>query len=103
MKFDWAASLPAVAPNEIITEDRCHALLAGAGLPIASGRLAKTEDEAVEIARAVGMPVAMKAISRQVTHRAAAGLVGLSLASEADVRGAWARIRGTGEGETGRA
>jgi acetate---CoA ligase (ADP-forming) len=94
LKFDWAASLPAVAPNEIVTEDRCHALLAGAGLPIASGRLAKTEDEAVEIARAVGMPVAMKAISRQVTHRAAAGLVGLSLASEADVRGAWARIEG---------
>jgi acetate---CoA ligase (ADP-forming) len=92
MSFDWAAAAPAVAPNEVVTEDRCHALLARAGLPVASGRLAKTEGEAAQIANEVGMPVAMKAISRQVTHRAAAGLVALSLASEEDVRGAWARI-----------
>ena len=91
-KFDWAAALPAVSPNEVITEDRCHSLLARAGLPVASGRLAKTENEAVEIAHAVGMPVVMKAISPQVTHRAAAGLVALSLASDEDVRGAWTRI-----------
>ena len=93
-KFDWAAALPVVSPNEVITEDRCHSLLAGAGLPVASGRLAKSENEAVEISHAVGMPVVMKAISPQVTHRAAAGLVALSLASEEDVRGAWTRIEG---------
>ena len=93
-KFDWAAALPAVTPNEVITEDRCHSLLARAGLPVARGRLAKTENEAVEIAHAVGMPVVMKAISPQVTHRAAAGLVALALASDEDVRGAWTRIEG---------
>jgi acetate---CoA ligase (ADP-forming) len=99
-KFDWAAALPAVAPNEVITEDRCHSLLARAGLPVASGRLAKTEKEAVQIAQAVGMPVVMKAISRQVTHRAAAGLVALSLASEEDVRAAWTRIEGRARAKT---
>ena len=46
-KFDWAASLPTVAPNEVVTEDRCHSLLARAGLPVANGRLAKTVNEAV--------------------------------------------------------
>jgi acyl-CoA synthetase (NDP forming) len=93
-EFDWAAALAPVGPNEVITEDRCHSLLARAGLPVASGRLAKTETEAVEIAHAVGMPVVMKAISRQVTHRAAAGLVTLSLASEDDVRRAWTSVEG---------
>lgn len=93
-KFDWAAALPAVAPNEVVTEDRCHSLLARAGLPVASGRLAKTVGEAVQIARGVGLPVVMKGISRQVTHRAAAGLVALSLMSEEDVHSAWARLEG---------
>jgi acetate---CoA ligase (ADP-forming) len=36
----------------------------------------------------------MKAISRKVTHRAAAGLVALSLGSEAMVRDAWKHING---------
>jgi hypothetical protein len=34
----------------------------------------------------------MKGISRQVTHRAAAGLLALSLRTESDIRDAWGRI-----------
>ena len=90
--FDWAAVLPAVRPGEVVTEDRCHALLARAGIPVAPGSLARSESEAVGIAQAVGLPVAMKAISPQVTHRNAAGLVALSLDSEAEVRDGWKRM-----------
>ena len=90
--FDWAAVLPAVRMGEVVTEDRCHDLLARAGIPVAPGFLARSESEAVRIAQQIGMPVAMKAISPQVTHRNAAGLVALSLGSEAEVRNAWTRI-----------
>jgi acetate---CoA ligase (ADP-forming) len=92
--FDWVAFLPEIGPGEVVTEDRCHALLAGAGIRVVPGSLAQTENEAVRIADEAGMPVAMKAISRQVTHRAAAGLVALSLGSEAKVRDAWKHING---------
>ena len=90
--FDWAAVLPAVRMGEVVTEDRCHDLLARAGIPVAPGFLARSEGEATRIAQQIGMPVAMKAISPQVTHRNAAGLVALSLGSEAEVRNAWTRI-----------
>ena len=90
--FDWSTFVPAPEPGEVVTEDRCHRLLADAGMSVAPGRLAHTEDEAVQIADEVGMPAAMKGISRQVTHRAAAGLLALSLRTEADIRDAWGRI-----------
>jgi acyl-CoA synthetase (NDP forming) len=90
--FDWSAFVPAPEPGEVVTEDRCHRLLADAGMSVAPGRLAHTEDEAVQIADEVGMPAAMKGISRQLTHRAAAGLLALSLRTEADIRDAWGRI-----------
>jgi acyl-CoA synthetase (NDP forming) len=93
VNFDWAAWLPAPCSGEVVSEDRCHALLARAGIPVASGGLANSEDEAVRIAAELGAPAAMKGISAQVTHRAAAGLVALGLSSEADVRKAWNAIQ----------
>jgi acyl-CoA synthetase (NDP forming) len=90
--FDWSEFLPASSPGEVVTEDRCHALLARAGMNIAPGRLARSQNEAVHIAGELGAPVALKGISRQVVHRAAAGLLALSLQTKADVREAWGRI-----------
>ena len=90
--FDWSTFVPAPEPGEVVTEDRCQRLLSDAGMSVAPGRLAHTEDEAVQIADEVGMPAVMKGISRQVTHRSAAGLLALSLRTEAHVRDAWGRI-----------
>ena len=39
--FGWAAWLPAPRSGEVVSEDRCHAILACAGIPVASGRLAE--------------------------------------------------------------
>ena len=93
MNFDWAAWLPAPRSGEVVSEDRCHALLVCAGIPVPSGRLAKSEYEAVRIVAELGAPAAMKGISGKVTHRAAAGLVALGLNSETDVRKAWNMIQ----------
>lgn len=83
--FDWRSRVPERGPNAVITEDRCHAILAAAGLSVAPGRLTRTKDEATAAAAAVGFPVVLKAISPAVTHRAAAGLVAVDLRSAQEV------------------
>jgi succinyl-CoA synthetase beta subunit len=80
----------------VFGEHDSHRLLAAAGLAVAPGRLARSAGEAAEAARAVGMPVAMKGISPTITHRAAAGLVALDVASEEAARAAYDRLAATG-------
>jgi acetyltransferase len=92
MPFDWDAHVPHPHPGTIVTEDACHRILAASGLPIARARLAASEDDALEAARDVGLPVVMKGISKAVTHRAAAGLLALDVRTEADVRDAFRRL-----------
>lgn len=74
----WHELIP--APG-VVTEDVVARILETAGLPVAPGRLARSADEAAETAEAVGFRVAMKAISPAITHRAAAGLVALDIAT----------------------
>jgi acyl-CoA synthetase (NDP forming) len=91
--FDWAAfAPPGAAAGTVVSEDRCHRLLAAAGLPTAAGGLASSPDEAVRKAGAVGYPVALKGISPAVTHRAAAGLLALGVRSDAEAREGFERL-----------
>ncbi|MFZ9416443.1 MAG: acetate--CoA ligase family protein [Alphaproteobacteria bacterium] len=96
--FDWAAHAGQVADGSVISEHDCHRILRAAGLPVAAGSLAATADEAAAAWRAIGAPVAMKGISPQVTHRAAAGLVALDLRDEAGVRRAFDELSATARG-----
>jgi acetate---CoA ligase (ADP-forming) len=91
--FDWSAQVPDPSAGVVISEHACHAILARAGLPVADGQLAATEDAAAEAARDVGFPVVMKGISAHVTHRAAAGLLALGLRRESEVREAWRTLQ----------
>jgi acetate---CoA ligase (ADP-forming) len=79
--FPWHEVVPSDRDHHVVTEDVVAGILERAGLPVARGRIARTLDEAVQIAEEVGYKVAMKAISTAITHRAAAGLVALDLAS----------------------
>ena len=65
----------------IVTEDAVSGILEAAGLPVARGCIARSADEAIAVAEEVGFKVAMKAISAEITHRAAAGLVALDIAT----------------------
>jgi acyl-CoA synthetase (NDP forming) len=91
--FDWSAHVPNPRAGAVLSEHACHAILAQAGLPVADGRLAVTEDAAVDAAHDVAFPLVMKGISAQVTHRAAAGLLALGLWSEIEVRQAWRTLQ----------
>ena len=61
-------------------------------MPIAAGELATDEAAALRIAEAVGLPVALKGISPQVTHRAAAGLLAVDLRTRDEVAAAYRRL-----------
>lgn len=83
--FDWAKEVPGAKAGTVVSEHDCHRILAKAGLPVAKGQLANSAADAVKAAQNVGYPVVMKGISEAITHRAAAGLVALNIASDADV------------------
>ena len=87
LDFDWAAEVPAGA--SVVSEDRCHALMRKAGLPVAPGALAVDDAGAVRIAREIGLPAVMKGIAEAVTHRAAAGLLAVDLRTEQEVADAF--------------
>ncbi|MDF9409709.1 MAG: succinyl-CoA synthetase subunit beta [Pelotomaculum sp. PtaB.Bin013] len=78
--------------RNLLFEDEAGALLKAAGIPVNSCRVASDEDEAVQVAKETGFPVALKVRSRTVTHKTDAGGVRLGLADEEAVRLAYRGI-----------
>jgi acetyltransferase len=78
--------------RRMLTEYESKKVLAAAGLPVTREELARTDDEAVAAARRIGFPVALKVQSPDLVHKSDAGAVVLSLATEAEVRGAFHRL-----------
>jgi acyl-CoA synthetase (NDP forming) len=96
LAFDWTKHVPQPRAGQVISEHACHAILRAAGLRVAAGELAESEEGAAEAARRVGFPLVMKGISPKVTHRAKAGLVAVDIRSEEDVRATFGRLRDRG-------
>jgi acetyl coenzyme A synthetase (ADP forming)-like protein len=70
-----------------------RALLKTAALPIPPSGVAETADEAVNIAKEIGFPVAVKLASHQLVHKTEIGGIFLNLRDEATVRLAFDQIR----------
>ncbi|MBI3670463.1 MAG: acetate--CoA ligase family protein, partial [Acidobacteria bacterium] len=64
-----------------------------AGIPVTAFAQAGTEGDAVEAARRIGFPVAVKLNSPDVTHKSDVGGVVLGVADEAGVRAAFRKFR----------
>ena len=71
-------------------------VLSAFGIPQAAGALAQTPDEAVQIARSLGFPVAVKLASQRVLHKSDIGAVRLNVQDEAAVRRAFDDIKQDG-------
>jgi acyl-CoA synthetase (NDP forming) len=71
--------------------------LAGHGVPVPEGRLARSPDEAVAAAEAIGFPVVLKATGAALAHKTELGAVRLNLADAAAVRQAAEALAGLGE------
>ena len=72
-----------------IGDAEARAILQAYGIPIPQSRLARTPEEAVEIAEEIGYPVVMKVASPDILHKTDIGGVKLNIASAADVRDAF--------------
>jgi acetate---CoA ligase (ADP-forming) len=83
------------------SEAAARHLLAAAGVPVVPGELAGSAGEAVGIARKVGLPVALKICSAQITHKSDIGGVVLGLGSEPEVRAGYEKVRAAGEAVPG--
>jgi acetate---CoA ligase (ADP-forming) len=79
------------------SEAEARSLLARAGVPVVPGELARSADEAVAAAGRLGLPVALKICSAQITHKSDIGGVALGLRTSAEVAAAYARIRAAGD------
>ena len=83
------------------SEQQARELLTAAGVPVVPGGLAGSADEAADIAQRVGLPVALKICSAQITHKSDIGGVALGLNTEAEVRAAYEKVRAAGDAVTG--
>lgn len=74
------------------TEPEAKAILAAYGIAIAREEVAVTGEQAVEIARRIGFPVALKVVSPEITHKTEVQGVRLNLRDEGEVRLAFQQI-----------
>ncbi len=77
-------------PN--LLEEEGHEVLKSYGLPLPNSALAKTEDEAIKIAKKIGYPVVMKIASPQIIHKSDAGGVKVNLTNDNEIRSAFKTI-----------
>jgi acetyltransferase len=80
------------AGRTILTEVESKQILAAYGIPVTVTSVARSEDEAVEIAGGLGGPVVLKLHSETITHKTDVGGVKLNLEGEQAVRLAWREI-----------
>jgi acetate---CoA ligase (ADP-forming) len=83
---------PVAAWSELAARE----LLGTAGIPVVPGRMARSADEAVAAASAVGRPVALKICSELITHKSDIGGVELGLGTDAEVRSAYQQVAAAG-------
>ena len=76
----------------LLNEVESKQVLASYGIPVVETRVASSEKEAAEIARALGFPVVLKVFSDTITHKTDVGGVVLNLASEKAVAEAYRKI-----------
>ena len=81
--------LSKVAGHRSLLESTSKALLALYGVPVTSERLVQSADEAVDAAKAIGGPVAIKVMSYELPHKTEYGAIRLGLRDAAAVRAAY--------------
>ncbi|MBI2861029.1 MAG: acetate--CoA ligase family protein [Chloroflexi bacterium] len=94
-----AASAPETAERDrargilqaspVLTEHQAKQLLACYGIPITQEEVAKSAEQAAEIAARIGRPVALKVSSPQIAHKTEAGGIRLNISGKAAVPGAY--------------
>jgi acetyl coenzyme A synthetase (ADP forming)-like protein len=87
-----AAAIKSRGAGWLLTEE-CRALMSAFRIPQAEGGVARTAEQAVDIARTIGFPVAAKLASQKVLHKSDVGAVRLNLTTEESLRRTFEEIR----------
>ncbi|HXY93919.1 MAG TPA: acetate--CoA ligase family protein [Acidimicrobiia bacterium] len=87
-----AAARAMLAPGEPLDEVAAKELLAAYGIARVAERVTTSAADAVRAARAVGLPVVMKILSRDIAHKSDLGLVEVGVETEARVRTTYRRL-----------
>ncbi|MCH8859665.1 MAG: acetate--CoA ligase family protein [Thaumarchaeota archaeon] len=77
-------------PN--LLEEEGQEVLRAYGFPLPKSSLAKTDNDAVKIAKKIGYPVVMKIASPQIIHKSDAGGVKVNLTNDQDLKSAFKEI-----------
>jgi acetyltransferase len=85
-----------------LTETESKQVLAAYGIPVVETRVARSPEEAVAMAKAIGFPVVLKLYSETITHKTDVGGVQLNLIHEAAVVKAFGEIRESVSAKVGR-
>lgn len=98
---DTAAVVAAAVAQglDALDEWQAKVLLAGYGISVPEGGLARNEDEAAAIARRLDGPVVVKAIGSSISHKTELGLVALDLRGDEAVRTAARSLLARTEGQ----
>ena len=78
--------------RDSLTEIEAKEVFRAYGLPTTTTKLARTADEAVELAKKIGFPVVMKIVSPDILHKSDAGGVKVNIKDEQAAREAYQTI-----------
>jgi acetyltransferase len=78
--------------NRYVTELEAKQIFEAYKIPTAKSMLAKTEEEAVNLANQIGYPVVMKIVSPQIIHKSDVGGVKINIKTDDEVRKAYNQI-----------
>jgi acetyltransferase len=83
--------------REILTEPEAKSVLAAYEIPIVETRIAEKPAQAVKAAESLGLPVAVKILSRQISHKSDVGGVMLNVESPDQVHAVCTEMRARAE------
>jgi acetyltransferase len=78
--------------REKLTETEVMRVLEAYGIPTAPHRVARTVEEAIAAAEAVGFPVVLKILSPRIVHKSDVGGVVVGIEGAEELRAAWTRV-----------
>jgi len=78
--------------EKVLTEYKSKQLLHAYGIPVTREELARTPEEALELARKIGYPVALKVQSEKIAHKTEAKVIRLNLKEDREVLTAYEEV-----------
>lgn len=79
-------------PGKVLSESQASHVLEMYGIPTTKSGVAATENEAINLAKEIGYPVALKIDSSDIPHKSDANAIMLNLTSESEIKNAFEKI-----------